>query len=203
MKDLDLDPIRDRVNATTSGTWHVGPLDPRPCSAVTNDMGRTIAEVSENSEEMPNGAFIAAAREDILLLLDEVTKLRGIAAAAAYDTGVQECHDGDCEHLDDPEDGERCPVLDERYATADDVMRAQAQEETLDEILELLGDVPDHKLRAYIRSTIRDGKSKVDKLAGTETSPNPEWVCPRCCYHNNGGICTHCGHVPTASGSRP
>jgi hypothetical protein len=83
MKDLDLNPLRERVNATTAGVWSVGPFNPRPCSQVTNDTGRIIAEVSESSEEMPNGTFIAAAREDILLLIDEVTKLRAIIAAAA------------------------------------------------------------------------------------------------------------------------
>ena len=25
-----------------------------------------------------------------------------------------------------------------------------------------------------------------------------EWVCGACGYHNNGGICTHCGQVPLA-----
>lgn len=104
-------------------------------------------------------------------LIAETTALREIADEAAYYFGAQECVDGECDHLDDPEDSEPCPVLDERYATADDVIRAQVFEEALNEIDGLLDGTPERDLNDCIRGAIQRGRDVVAELTSTVTRP--------------------------------
>lgn len=110
------------------------------------------------------------------LLLDSLiaaARYQAIVTEAAYYVGVQECQDGECEHLDDPETDEPCPVLEECYATAGDVLRAQAFEEALDEIAGLLDSTPEQGLRDHIRSAIQRGKDVAAEQAATYSRPNP------------------------------
>ena len=109
---------------------------------------------------------------NLTALIAETAALRGVAEQAAYFSGVQECLDGECEHLEDPETDEPCPILEERHATADDVIRAQIYEEALDGILYLLDTEASDKVGDYIRTTIRQGKDKVAELAAPATRPN-------------------------------
>lgn len=79
--DLDLEPIKERLNAATKGPW-VAIHDVYGYSIATED-GESFVVDCDGQSPFPNYgdvAFIAATRTDIPALIAEVERLRTILA---------------------------------------------------------------------------------------------------------------------------
>lgn len=149
---LDLDAIRARAEAATEGPWHrVGksiqadvPLsDDGPsttkwnttvvCSVGAWGSGRPTEEDAE---------FIAHARTDVPALLS-------IAQAALYREGSEDCLQNECDHVEG--EGATCPMVDTRFATADDAVRADVLRSRIDDVRDLMArGISDADLREQI-----------------------------------------------------
>jgi hypothetical protein len=128
----------------STGTAVDGDLRVRLVDAVLDVLAEEpIATQQEGSERFADVmlAMVRASREAWAI---EADRLDVIATAAEYHTGPEECCDSECDHLHDDEgnftgtDGEWCPHVEMRHATAEDAIEAhkvpllEAQIETMD-----------------------------------------------------------------------
>lgn len=102
MTDEELAAIRARLHAATPGEWETNFHD---SGASVKAPGRTVAELTyrDNPRDENDATFIACAKQDIVVLLAEVDRLRALIATWR-DARCQrmpgcdrpDCHDQDC-----------------------------------------------------------------------------------------------------------
>jgi hypothetical protein len=80
MSDIDWEGIECRVDAATYIGWQTGKSWAGE-GAVMDAEGHPIAVCGEGDQAAKDAAFIAHARQDIPVLLDEIDRLRGRLAA--------------------------------------------------------------------------------------------------------------------------
>jgi hypothetical protein len=80
-KEYSLDAIEERARKSTQGHWMIvdDKIDPKKVHLYEPDGEVSISTAAGNKETASNNAlFLAHARYDILLLIDEVKRLRAI-----------------------------------------------------------------------------------------------------------------------------
>ena len=93
MTPEQLQEIRTRAEAATIGPWGVE-TQGRDVTVLNRGTGVLIAgRAADGDEDAERDAeFIAAARDDVQMLLDEVDRLRAALAEARYDARLMERH---------------------------------------------------------------------------------------------------------------
>jgi hypothetical protein len=121
----------ERRDAEIADHWRAAEVDESTKAELAKENITLRAEVAE----------LRASREAWAI---EADRLDVITTAAEYHTGPEECCDSECDHLHDDEgnftgtDGEWCPHVEMRHATAEDAIEAhkvpllEARIETLD-----------------------------------------------------------------------
>ncbi len=97
----------------------------------------------------------------------EVVRLRAIGDAAEYRYGTGSCHLGECDHVEEdaPEDAP-CPLVETRYATAEDVVERDILREQVE------------RLRAY-EAMHAEVTATLDVIKALHTD-SPAGFCPSC-----------------------
>lgn len=144
---MDLDAIRARADAATRGPWyHGGHRDMKRQMYEPHELivstAYPLIEFEPSGQGEADARFVAHARADVPAL---VAALDG----ARYVFGDEACVEGECDHVEKL--GQRCPTVEDRFATAEQAVEAERLRHQLDGIRELMGrGITDAELREQL-----------------------------------------------------
>lgn len=136
MTTLDLEAISASVEAASRGPWPAPEYDEEERGWVVMSGGigaeeHAVAFVSKfySGRGQANAEFIARARNDVPDLLT-------VARAAVYRVGPEDCLQGECDHVEGS--STICPMVEVRFATADDAVEVDVLRSRIDDVHELM-----------------------------------------------------------------